>query len=91
VFGHYPASFRTPHKRTQTSKQQQQREPKEVYAECAHHGEEKAKFGTVKLLTLSVIAGWCVNWGEGGSVRSAAYISFVPTKIMTHATLIPLP
>lgn len=37
--------------------------PAEVYAECAHHGDEKAKFGWLKLWTLSIIAGCYVGYG----------------------------
>ena len=37
--------------------------PAEVYAECAHHGEEKARFGWLKLLVLSVVAGCYVGFG----------------------------
>ncbi|KAI8468701.1 MAG: Formate/nitrite transporter-domain-containing protein [Monoraphidium minutum] len=37
--------------------------PPEIYAECAHHGEEKAKYGYLKLMLLSVIAGCYVAFG----------------------------
>ncbi|KAI8476113.1 MAG: Formate/nitrite transporter-domain-containing protein, partial [Monoraphidium minutum] len=37
--------------------------PPEIYAECAHHGEEKSQFGALKLLTLCVIAGCYVGFG----------------------------
>ncbi|GBF89071.1 transporter yrhG [Raphidocelis subcapitata] len=53
--------------------------PAEVYAECAHHGEEKAQFGWLKLLVLSVIAGCYVGFGfticlmVGGNVGTDIY------------------
>ncbi|GLC41613.1 hypothetical protein PLESTB_000696500 [Pleodorina starrii] len=37
--------------------------PAEIYAECAHHGEEKSKFAWYKLWTLSIIAGCYVGFG----------------------------
>ncbi|KXZ54820.1 hypothetical protein GPECTOR_4g891 [Gonium pectorale] len=37
--------------------------PAEIYAECAHHGEEKSKFPWYKIWVLSIIAGCYVGFG----------------------------
>jgi formate/nitrite transporter FocA (FNT family) len=37
--------------------------PAETYAECAHHGEEKAKHGWLKMMSLCFIAGCYVSIG----------------------------
>lgn len=37
--------------------------PAEIFAECAHHGEEKAKFPWYKIWILTIIAGCYVGFG----------------------------
>ncbi|KAG2490872.1 hypothetical protein HYH03_010790 [Edaphochlamys debaryana] len=37
--------------------------PAEIFAECAHHGEEKAKFPWYKITILCIIAGCYVSFG----------------------------
>ena len=51
--------------------------PPELYAEIAHHGEEKAKYSLYKLTMLSIIAGCYVGFGYttclimGGNLNAA--------------------
>ncbi|KAG2491238.1 hypothetical protein HYH03_010446 [Edaphochlamys debaryana] len=37
--------------------------PAEIYAECAHHGEEKSKYPWYKLMLLTMAAGFYVGFG----------------------------
>jgi hypothetical protein len=46
--------------------------PPEIYAECAHHGEEKCGFAWYKMAMLSLLAGCYVGFGgwlRGGGAR----------------------
>lgn len=52
--------------------------PAEIYAECAHHGEEKSKYPWYKIWILSMIAGCYVGFGYTTCLLIGGNLSFAP-------------
>mmetsp|Transcript_8744 Transcript_8744/g.18647 ORF Transcript_8744/g.18647 Transcript_8744/m.18647 type:complete len:452 (+) Transcript_8744:184-1539(+) len=54
--------------------------PPEIYAECAHHGEEKSKWPSYKFLFLSIVAGCYVSFGYTTCLQIGGLLDQAPSN-----------